>query len=76
VLRVAPGSAAEAASLLAGDLLVGVEGRRFRSPDDLADALDRNPSGSLELSFLRGDRISLRHVTVRLPERRMVAEAA
>jgi len=76
VLRVAQGSVAETASLLAGDLLVGVEGRRFRSADDLADALDRNAGRALDLSFLRGDRRAMRQVTVRLPERRMVAVAA
>jgi serine protease Do len=76
VLSVAPGSAAETASLRAGDLLVGVEGRPFGSPDDLADALDRNAGRPLEVSFLRGDRHAVRHVAVRLPRRRMTAEAA
>ena len=76
VLRVMPGSAAERASLLTGDLLVGVERRGFRSPDDLSDALDRNAGRALELSFMRGERRSVRQVTVRLPARRMVAEAA
>jgi len=76
VLRVMPGSAAEAASLLTGDLLVGVEGRGLRSADDLSDALDRNAGRALEVNFLRGERRSVRHVTVRLPERRMLAEAA
>jgi len=76
VLRVMPGSAAEQASLLTGDLLVGAGGREFRSPDDLSDALDRNVGRALEVSFLRGERRSVRQVTVRLPARRMVAEAA
>ena len=76
VLRVMPGSAAERASLLTGDLLVGAAGREFRSPDDLSDALDHNAGRALELSFLRGERRSVRQVTVKLPARRMVAEAA
>ncbi len=76
VIRVMPGSAAEAASLLVGDLLVGAGGRRFRSPDDLADALEQNAGGALELSFVRGERRSVRQVMVRLPQRRMAAEAA
>jgi serine protease Do len=76
VLRVVPGSAAETASLLVGDLLVGINGRPFESPDDLADALSRNSGAALNLSFLRGDRRVTRQVTVKLPARRMAAEAA
>lgn len=66
VLRVEPGSAAAAASLLTGDLLVGVEGRPFRSADDLGEALARNAGSLLHLDFLRGDRRAARQVAVRL----------
>jgi serine protease Do len=73
VLKVLPGSPAEAASLLIGDLLVGAGGRTFRSPDDLADALDANNGGSLSLDFMRGERRHVRHVTVRLEPARAAA---
>lgn len=64
VLEVEPGSAAERASLLIGDVLLGANGRRFRSYEDLADVLDAG--GLLRLEFLRGDRRSAREVTVQL----------
>jgi hypothetical protein len=52
VLEIQPGTAAEAASLLPGDLLVAGEGRRFDSVDDLATVLDAK-SDSLRLEFFR-----------------------
>lgn len=74
VLKIVPGSAAAAASLLPGDLLLGIGGRAFRSPDDLAEALESNGGNALTLDFLRGDRSTVRHVTVRLqPARAAVA---
>lgn len=73
VLEVAPQGAAAAASILIGDLLLGANGRRFQSVDDLADALDAAP-GTLSLQFLRGDRRKEREVTVRVGVRS--AEAA
>src|SRR5258706_9644207 len=42
LLKIDAGSAAEAASLMVGDLLVGADGRRFESPGDLGDALDNS----------------------------------
>ncbi|MGE5645524.1 MAG: S1C family serine protease [Acidobacteriota bacterium] len=74
VLKIVPGSAAAAASLLPGDLLLGLAGRAFRAPDDLAEALEASGGGVLALDFLRGDRSTVRHVTVRLePARAAVA---
>jgi serine protease Do len=73
VLKVLPGSAAEAASLLVGDLLLGVSGRAFHSAEDLYDALEAHSGGALPLDFLRGDRGKVRHVTVRLEPARAVA---
>jgi serine protease Do len=66
VLHVAAGSAAADASLITGDLLIGAGGRRFRSADDLADAIEGTAGSVLQLEFLRGDRRSARHVAVRL----------
>lgn len=58
VLDVEKGSLAEAASLLAGDIL------RFDSADEVADALDRG--GLLRLEFLRGGSSAVRRVTIPL----------
>ena len=74
VLEVSPGGAAEAASLLIGDLLLAANGRRFHSTDDLLDAIESSSGGLLALQFVRGDRRTKREVAVRLPGRG--AEAA
>lgn len=65
LLKVDPGSAAAGASLMIGDLLIGADGRRFTSFDDLSAALD-SAGEVLELQFLRGDRRSTRSTAVRL----------
>lgn len=74
VLEVLRNSAAENASLLLGDLLVLVNGRRLTSLDDLGNALDASAGGLLKLGFIRGDRRREREVSVRLAASR--AEAA
>jgi serine protease Do len=67
VLDVAAGSAAEAASVRRGDLLVGAEGKEFRSIDDLDRALDTlHP---IQIQFRRGNMRRTRSVTVPLHER-------
>lgn len=73
VLKVVPDSPAEAASLLPGDLLLGAAGRAFRSPEDLADALEAGSGSALPLDFLRGDRRRVRQVAVRLEPARAAA---
>ena len=72
ILEVEAGSAADTASLRAGDILVGVNGHPLESMDSLGDALD---SGSpiLRMAFLRGDRGHVREAVVQLQAR---AEAA
>lgn len=73
ILDTQAGGPAAQASLLVGDIVVGVNHRPIRSLDDLEDALDaRGPA--LRLSFLRGARDTTREVTVRFEEDR--AEAA
>ena len=68
LLKIDPGSAAEHASLMIGDLLIAADGRAFTSADDLGAALDS--SGEvMELQFLRGDRRSTRETAVRLRAR-------
>lgn len=73
VLDVLPGSAAAGASMLIGDLLLGASEQRFRSVDDLSDALE-SCTGLLTLRFVRGERRNEREVVVRLGVRN--AEAA
>ena len=69
LLKVDPGSAAEVASLMIGDLLTGAGGRPFGSIDDLHAAVES--SGEiLDLQFRRGDRRSTRSTAVRLRARR------
>jgi serine protease Do len=74
VLEVASQGPAASASLLIGDLLLGANGRKFQSVDDLADAIDGAQTGLLALRFLRGNRTREREVTVQLRTRS--AEAA
>ena len=74
VLQVLSNSPADNASLLIGDLLVAVNGRRIESLDDLGDALDASAGGLLKIGFFRGHRIRQREVSVRLGVSR--AEAA
>ncbi len=64
VLALLPGSAAEQASLLPGDILVGANGGAFRNVDDLPAAIEAAQHGMLRLEFYRGNHASLRHVTV------------
>jgi len=69
LLKVDPGSAAEAASLMIGDVLIRAGGRPFASLDDLHSALD-SAGEALDLQFLRGDRRSTRATAVRLRARK------
>lgn len=66
VLDVSPGGAAAAASILIGDLLLGANGRRFQSVEDLSDAIDAVAGRILTLQFTRGDNARVREVAVRL----------
>ena len=74
VLEVASRGPAADASILMGDLLLGANGQRFRSVDDLADAIHSAASGVLTLQFTRGDHRRAREVAVRF--RAGSAEAA
>jgi len=66
LLEVDEGSPAALASLMAGDILLGTEGEPFRSPEDLARAIDGVGVRLLRLRFLRGSYSKVRRVTVRL----------
>jgi serine protease Do len=75
ILEIDPGGAAEGASLLPGDILVGANDRRFRYPDDLQAAIEEAPGGLLRLDFYRTEQYTLRHVTVRLEPERVLSAA-
>ncbi len=66
VLEVLPGSPAERASLLLGDLLLGANGKTFQSVRDLEFAIHASRGGVLELQFRRGAIASIRTVAVQL----------
>jgi serine protease Do len=66
VMEVSLGGAASMASLMIGDILVGVDGVLFRSVNDLEIALQGTGERVLNLLFLRGDRQNIRRVAVRL----------
>jgi len=68
LLKVDSGSAAEAGSLMIGDVLIGAGGRPFESFDDLGAALE-SAAETLDLQFLRGDRRVTRVTTIRLRAR-------
>jgi serine protease Do len=61
VLQVNPNSAAERASLMAGDLLVGL------TADDLSEAIGEAAGSVLKLQFRRGGRRITREVSVAVP---------
>jgi serine protease Do len=77
VLEIEPGSPADLASLLPGDILLGAEGKIFSAVEDLANALRGGGSRVVRFEFLRGDYAKLRHVAVQLgtatPARNSVA---
>ena len=66
ILEVISGSAAEYASLKAGDTIIGIEGQELHSLDDLAQALEGAGERLLRLQFVRGDPDKIRNVAVRL----------
>jgi serine protease Do len=66
VLEVEPGSPADLASLLPGDILLGTEEKVFTAVEDLASALRGGGSRVLRFEFLRGDYSRVRRVSVQL----------
>jgi len=66
VLEVQPGSPAAVSALMVGDLIIGANGRRFDSFEDLGEAIQASQGGVLRLQFLRGDRAVRRETSVHL----------
>jgi serine protease Do len=75
VLEVQEGSPAATASLLPGDILLGVEDRRFADIADLRRLLDGSGERQVRLEFLRGDYHRVRKVTLLLGSTRRPAQA-
>jgi serine protease Do len=73
VMEVSPGGPASMASLMIGDILVGIDGVLFRSVNDLEIALQGTAERVLNLLFLRGDRRNIRRVAAKLGMARRVA---
>ncbi len=66
VLELIKGGAAEAASLLPGDILVAANNKPFRFVDDLQSAIEQAPGALLRIDFYRGGQRTLRHVAAKL----------
>ncbi len=65
IFAVVPESAAEAAGLIIGDILTGVDGRPFAGPEDFAAALNAARDGApLPLDVLRGGKPQRVTVTI------------
>jgi serine protease Do len=77
IMSIEPGSLAEQASLLIGDILIGTLGSRFTTAADLTDAIDDaigdpligENDGRLKIHFLRGDNAREREVVISLTGR-------
>jgi serine protease Do len=69
ILELVPGGAAEAASLLPGDILTGANDVPFRYVDDLENAIQKTTGPAITLDFYRAGRSTLRHVAVQLRRR-------
>lgn len=72
ILETQPGFAADRASLLIGDLLIGASGQRFRKHYDLEQAIE-SASDRLSLQFRRGAAPNDRSVTLQLNRQRVTA---
>jgi serine protease Do len=66
IQEILPDSPASRASLLPGDILVGIGGRPLGSLDDLEEALQAPSERVLRLQFVRADPSKIRTVAVRL----------
>lgn len=66
ILEIEPGSPANMASLVPGDILLGTEEKAFKTIEDLANALQGAGPRVLRVEFLRGDYTRIRRVAVQL----------
>lgn len=73
ILEIVKGSAAEAASLMLGDIVIGANARTLDSLEDLEQVLEGRGERVVRLQFVRGDRSNIRTVAVRLGVKDMAA---
>jgi serine protease Do len=73
ILEIAEGGAAEAASMLQGDILVGAGGREWESTEDFERVLEGDSERVARFHFVRGDRAKIRSVAIRLGLRSVAA---
>lgn len=66
ILEIVESSAAEAASLMLDDVVLGANGERLDSIEDLEKALEGTGERVVRLQFIRGDRSNIRTVAIRL----------
>ena len=66
LLQVTEGGCANAASLLPGDIIIGIEGKTVQSVADLERALEGKGERVVHLQFVRGERTSRRTASVLL----------
>ena len=66
ILEVGKDGAAERASLMPGDVLIGVEGSNLEAIEDFERALDGTGERVVRLQFVRGNPANIRTVAVRL----------
>jgi len=66
ILEIEPGSPADLASLLPGDILLGTDDQPFKGIEDLAGALEGSGPRVLRVEFLRGDYARIHRVAVKL----------
>lgn len=66
ILEIAKNSAAESASLMLGDIIVGINGRTIDSLEDVERVLEGMGERVVRVQFVRGDRSNIRTVAIRL----------
>jgi serine protease Do len=73
VLETQPGSAADQAALMVGDVLVAANGQPFRTVYDLEEAIGSSAAGVLTIDFRRGANSHRRRTTAQLRQRKAAA---
>lgn len=66
LLQVADGGSAHAASLLPGDIIIGIGGKAVQSVEDLEHAMEGEGERVVQLQFVRGERTTRRTASVLL----------
>ncbi len=70
LLEIQPGSSADRAALLPGDILIGVNDQFFSTANDIDTAFDVEGDRVAKVQFVRGDRTHLRSVAIIVHSRR------